>query len=91
MWLILGLFLAGMSAGIWIKSAGFRRPLAVAIDILIYLLLFLMGADLAATPGFAENFRSMGFHALVISVSSILGSIGAVLLLERFAAARKAG
>lgn len=81
MTLILALLTAGFAIGQLLRG---RTALAGVIsrltDVAIYLLLFLLGISVAATPDLADNLMSLGVPALVLSLAGVLGNC----LLARF-------
>jgi uncharacterized membrane protein YbjE (DUF340 family) len=81
MTLILALLTACFMIGQLLRD---RTALAGVIsrltDVAIYLLLFLLGISVAATPDLADSLISLGVPALVLSLAGVLGSC----LLARF-------
>jgi uncharacterized membrane protein YbjE (DUF340 family) len=49
----------------------------------LVLLLFSMGVEIGLNDKIIANLDKMGFQALILAISSVIGSIGLIILLEK--------
>ena len=80
MFTVLGCMLAGMVVGFIFRKKHFKIIQSV-LFVLIWLLLFLLGAEIGSNPAVIRQTGKLGFDALLIGTAGTLGSIlGAALL-----------
>ncbi len=85
MTLILILLTIGFIVGHLLRGRpAFSRAVSYLADLSIYVLLFLLGISVAATPDLAHNFVSLGLPAIVLSVSGVIGSCIMAKLVHRW-------
>ena len=76
MWIILGLMTAGMVIGAILRhNEKIIKRVNVLVTWSIFALLFLLGIAVGLNDELVKNLDSLGFHALVITIASILGSV----------------
>jgi uncharacterized membrane protein YbjE (DUF340 family) len=80
MFTVLGCMLVGIIAGFILRKKQFKIIQKV-LFVLIWLLLFLLGAEIGSNPTVVRQTGKLGFDALLIGAAGTLGSIlGAALL-----------
>lgn len=76
MWIILGLMAVGMLIGSLIRH---KQKIIKRVNVLvtwsIFALLFLLGIAVGLNDELVKNLDSLGVHALVVTIASVLGSI----------------
>jgi len=76
MWIILGLMTAGMVIGAILRhNEKIIKRVNVLVTWSIFALLFLLGIAVGLNDELVKNLDSLGVHALVITIASILGSV----------------
>jgi len=76
MWIILGLMTAGMVIGAILRhNEKIIKRVNVLVTWSIFALLFLLGIAVGLNDELVKNLDSLGIHALVITIASILGSV----------------
>lgn len=73
----------------WISKRLMFSWINRVITALIWLLLYILGLEVGANEKIVNDIYHLGIEALVISVTGMLGSIFAVLLLEKFVLNKK--
>lgn len=85
MWIILAFFLAGGGAGYVLRNRpGLIKAGSHANQTAIFVLLFLMGAGVGASPAVMNNLSRLGWQAALISLGAVAGSVLLAWLLQRF-------
>ena len=83
--IILVIMFAGMALGYFLRN---KEKLIKLNDkfilYAIFLLLFLLGVAMGNNEQIMNNLGSIGFHALIISIGAILGSIVLAYFVGRF-------
>ncbi len=80
MFLVLLFMFAGIITGFLFRKKKFRFVNGIILT-LIWLLLFLLGAEVGSNDNVVKNFANLGFEALMIAFFATLGSvIGAWIL-----------
>lgn len=74
MFIILGIIILGVVLGGFITSPKAPARLSKALNIIIYVLLFVMGITVGGNPTIVNNLSSLGVKALIIALSSLVGS-----------------
>jgi len=76
MWIILGLMTAGMVIGAILRhNEKIIKRVNMLVTWSIFALLFLLGIAVGLNDELVKNLDSLGIHALVITIASILGSV----------------
>ncbi|MBN1111999.1 MAG: LysO family transporter [Bacteroidales bacterium] len=76
MWIILGLMTAGMVIGAILRhNEKIIKRVNILVTWSIFALLFLLGIAVGLNDELVKNLDSLGIHALVITIASILGSV----------------
>ncbi|NLJ19886.1 MAG: LysO family transporter [Bacteroidales bacterium] len=83
MFTVLGCMLVGIIAGFILRKKQFKIIQKV-LFVLIWLLLFLLGAEIGSNPIVVRQTGKLGFDALLIGVAGTLGSIIAAGLLWKW-------
>jgi uncharacterized membrane protein YbjE (DUF340 family) len=83
MFTVLGCMLVGIIAGFILRKKQFKIIQKV-LFVLIWLLLFLLGAEIGSNPTVVRQTGKLGFDALLIGVAGTLGSIIAASLLWKW-------
>ena len=85
MTLILTLLAVGLTIGHLLRGRpALSRMMGPLTDLSVYVLLFLLGVSVAATPDLSANLMSLGLPALVLSLSGVLGSSILARLVRRW-------
>ncbi|WP_320054229.1 LysO family transporter [uncultured Acetobacteroides sp.] len=74
-------FLAGLLLKRWIRST---KPIERLVTIAIWLLIFILGANVGFNRVVMGNLHTLGLWALIIAVGSVAGSIAVVALVQRY-------
>jgi uncharacterized membrane protein YbjE (DUF340 family) len=84
MWKLIFFFISGTFVGVLLKKQEkMVRVCSRLSEYSVYLLLFLLGFSMGVNPAIIKNIFSMGVDAFLLSIFSIVGSILAILPLER--------
>jgi len=83
MFTVLGCMLVGIIAGFILRKKQFKIIQKV-LFVLIWLLLFLLGAEIGSNPTVVRQTGKLGFDALLIGVAGTLASIIAAGLLWKW-------
>lgn len=76
MFLIIGIFLIGIAAGYLLRrKAKVHEYSAKLINILVFVLLFSLGVSVGNNSSLTDNLVAIGFHAVLISLFAMGGSI----------------
>ena len=87
---IVAIMLCGMGVGFLLR----KRKLAfvpVMVTVLIWLLLFFLGAEVGANPSIMHAIQNLGLEALLLSLAGVAGSIALAWALWRLASRKKKG
>jgi len=74
MFIVIAFMLGGIGVGFLLRSKRVSFHLQPVITLFIWLLLFMLGVEIGNNPHILKNFGNLGFEALIISLSAILGS-----------------
>ena len=75
MFTVLGIMIAGILTGYFLRRRRFVRKTGICISATIVLLLFLLGISVGTNRGIMENLADLGWQAFLISGASVLGSV----------------
>lgn len=87
---IVAIMLCGMGVGFLLR----KRKLAfvpLLITVLIWLLLFFLGAEVGANPSIMHAIQSLGLEALLLSLAGVAGSVALAWALWRNVSRKKKG
>ena len=85
MTLILFLLTLGFAVGHFLRSRpACGQVISKLTDLSIYMLLFLLGISVAATPDLNGNLLTLGIPALILSISGVTGSCLLAMLVQRW-------
>lgn len=93
MLIIISLLIGGIAVGYLLRNRGIGTVAGRAVTALVWLLLFLLGAEAGGNEAVTSGLASLGRDALAISLFATGGSVAAAALLWRFASrgGRKGG
>ena len=83
MFYVLLTMFAGVGAGWLLRKWKSVKYSGAAVTVVIWLLLFLMGAEIGADRELVRNLSSLGLQALVFAAAGICGSVAASAILYR--------
>lgn len=83
MFYVLLTMFAGVGAGWLLRKWRPVKYSGAAVTVVIWLLLFLMGAEIGADRELVRNLSSLGLQALVFAAAGICGSVAASVILYR--------
>lgn len=88
---VLGFLFAGIAAGWLGRKWKALRHSGIVVNVTVWLLLFLLGAEIGSDEGVTGNLLSIGGQALVFALAGVVGSAVAACLLWRAAFRKKDG
>ncbi len=86
MFYILSIMFGGILAGYLMRNAKpvVRLGKSGFINLLVWAMLFILGAEIGSDPDFLGKLSRLGFQALVFASAGVCGSVAAAVLVQKF-------
>ena len=87
---VVAIMLCGMGAG-WLLGGRWSKAVGRAINVLIWLLLFLLGVEVGGNKRIVEGIATLGLEALLLALAGCAGSAVLAWALWRWSRRGKGG
>ena len=87
---IVAIMICGMAVG-WLLRGRFSKAVERAINVLIWLLLFLLGVEVGGNKRIVNGIATLGLEALLLAMAGCAGSALLAWALWRWSQRRKGG
>lgn len=84
MFIVVSIVLCGVAAGYVLRHSDIKIVRHL-VTLLVWALLFLLGAEIGSDPKIISGLSSLGLQALVLACGSLLGSLAGAWALWRYA------
>nr|WP_319401607.1 LysO family transporter [uncultured Carboxylicivirga sp.] len=75
-YIVIALFVAGIAVGRQFRDKNkIRKGVDKAVSYAVYLLLFLLGISVGINNDIIQNFSSIGYQALLLTIGAVGGSV----------------